>query len=167
VAHDLIYRYLDTVGDGSGVKDHAADYGDDDAAPVFIKPPESEVYVLSRVLISIVAAGQVAAAKFGDMSALINGIAIKMERGAVALLDLTDGLPIKTNSDWGRLCFDVSTQGTGPGDTYILARWTFLKAGKPLYLDGGRDDRLAFYLDDDFSDLTEMTFQVQGYSKAS
>ncbi len=159
-----LYRFLDLNGDGTGAKDVALNHAAAQT-PIFIKPPAGVVYVLSRMMVSIIAAGQVAAAKYGDLSALTNGIEVKLERDGDVLVDFTDGLPVKTNSDWGKLCFDVATSGVGPGDTYVLARWTFTKAGKPLYLDGDRDDRLVVYQHDNLAGLTEQTYQVQGYTK--
>jgi hypothetical protein len=165
MANGPLYRYLDTVGDGSGVKEHAVDYSGASATKLLIKPPAGEVYVVERMLVAIVAAGQVLASKYGDQNALSNGLLVVVERDEDLLADLTDEVPIKTNSDWGRLCFDVLSSGVGPGDTYVLIRWTFGRAGKPIFLDGDRDDALVVLAHDTFAPLTSHTFMVQGHKR--
>ena len=159
-----LYRYLDLNGDGTGAKDAALNHA---AAktPVFIKPGVGEVFVIERVLVGIIASGQVASGKYGDLAALTNGIEVQVERDGVLLHDLTDGEPVKTNADWGKLCYDVNTQAVGPGETTVLVRWTFGRAGKPLFLDGDREDRLVAYQHDNLSTLSGHFYNVQGICK--
>lgn len=159
-----LYRYLDLNGDGTGAKDVALDHSGAQT-PVFIKPAIGEVFVISRMLVAVIAVGQVAAAKYGDLVALTNGIEVQIERAGSLLHDLTDGEPVKTNADWGKLCYDVVSSGLGPGDTYMLVRWTFSRAGKPLFIDGDRDERLVVYQHDNLSTLGGHFFQIQGYCK--
>ena len=78
----------------------------------------------------------------------------------VVLLDLTDGLPIKKNADFGRVCYDQKISNIGAGTDIIQVRWTFARAGAPLKMEDG--DKLVITFNDDFTGLTDHTFMVQG-----
>lgn len=129
-----------------------------------IQPAAGEILIIHR-LIAEVQDTRVGfdVDSFGGMAALTNGIGIKVENASGVLVDLTNGLPIKTNSDWGRFCYDVNRIDYGNGDYSLQARWTFSKAGVPLRLDGDAGEFLAMYFEDDFTDISHMSFNYQGY----
>jgi hypothetical protein len=47
----------------------------------------------------------------------------------------------------------------------LAARWTFLKSGYPLRLDGDRGEYLEAYLQNSCTGLVEQTFLAQGYKE--
>ena len=77
------------------------------------------------------------------------------------LCDFTDGVPITTNGNLGRICYDVDIKGWGTGNEVLLARFTFEKCGYPLILEPG--EKLVINLSDDCSGLVDHYFLIQGY----
>ena len=164
-----IYRYLDTVGDGSGTKNAIGDYSASEEI-FFIQPPASQVFRIVRMIVLIGGkASQVKTDHYGSLAALSTGVVVRTN-GDGGVLDLTDGIPVKTNSAWGGLCYDSEIySSTSNTDTYNRVRWTFERAGYPVRLDGSFNQRLEVVLNDDFTAgasadaLTSHYFMVQGY----
>jgi len=158
-----LFRYLDTVGDGTGTKNAIGDYSS--AAQIFkIAPPANVTYRLARMLVTIEDTTGMTADEYGNIgSALSTGVVIRLQDDSGTLVDITDGLPIKTNAQWATHCFDVDIKSWGqtPSDDLLVARWTFTKAGQFLRLTG--DQELQVVLNDDFTDLIAHYFVVQGY----
>jgi hypothetical protein len=158
---NAIYRYLDTNGNGTGTKSVTGDYSGAEEE-FYIQPPNDEVYVIERMLVFVRDDGVWSTEKYGATTSVSTGISIEVRTSTdTTLLDLTDGIPIKTNGGWGRLCFDSDVKSIGSGDSMLLVRWTFGKSGRPVTLLEG--ERLAVVLNDDFQTLVDHTFQVQGY----
>jgi hypothetical protein len=170
MGEDIFSRLLDTNGDGTGVKELTvlpvtSDFPED---RVFLQPAAGEILEVTRLLVQVRASGSpVSAERYGDQTALTGGITIQKsgKRGVIA--DLTDGLTIKNNGDWGRVCYDVNSTGFVSGDQFVHVRWTFKKHGKSVILDGDRLERLevVFVAGDDFSGLASHTFTAQGNFK--
>lgn len=161
-ADRYIYRFLDTNGNGTGTKNAVGDYSV--AAEEFhIQPPVSLRYSLYRMIVCIEDTAGMRAEYYGDLaSALTNGIKVSVDDGAATeLCDLTDGDPVKSNAGWGRHCFDVDVKTWGAGNELLLVRWTFSKAGAPVFLQEGH--RLIVTLNDDLTGLVSHNFMVQGY----
>jgi hypothetical protein len=159
---EIITRYLDTNGSGAGTKDASGDYSG--AAEIFyIQPPAGQIYRIARMIPHIVAGGKMASDKYGVAIVLTNGITIRTQNDNGPLLNLTDDLPIHTNTDWARLCYDLSISNFGSGNEYLHARWTFAKSGQMIRLVGDNNERLEVVLNDDFGALVEQFFMVQGY----
>lgn len=163
-----IYRYLDTVGDGSGTKNAIGNYSATEEI-FFIQPPGNQVFRIVRMIVLIGGkASQVKTDNYGSLAALSTGVVVRTN-GDGGILDLTDGVPVKTNAAWGGLCYDSEIySSTSNTDTYNRVRWTFERAGYPVRLDGSLNQRLEVVLNDDFtapaSDaLTSHYFMVQGY----
>ncbi len=162
----IFSRYLDVAGDGSG---NSVANGDYSSAPeeFFCQPAAGSVILVNRMIISIAdAVGSFDAGNYGALAALTNGVQVKvLDDDDNVLMDLTDAVPIKTNAQWGQLCFDVDLKdwGTiGTGDGLLLVRWTFSKAGNPIRLVGDNGHRLAVILNDDLQGLTSQLFLIQG-----
>jgi hypothetical protein len=155
-----LYRFLDTVGDGSGTKNARGNY----AIPKLFKimPPAGSIYKLRRMMVQIESSGSPDAGKYGDSIVLTNGIFVKIYKRGRPYIDLTDGLPIITNTNWGRVCYDVGESTYGQGTNYVSARWTFGKAGVFIQLDGDKQECFAVVLNDNFNALVSHTFMVQG-----
>ena len=116
------------------------------------------------MIVTISDAGAPDSGKYGnniDLSAGV-GIYVRKYDSSGLVTDYTAGIPIKTNADWGRYCHDVKPIEWGLGDDYVSVRWTFSKAGNPIYLDGDSSEELRVELNDDLSALVEHYFHVQG-----
>jgi len=119
---------------------------------------------VARMLVSVGDTTGMQAEEYGNLgAALTNGVSVitrTAASGGSTIIDLTDGLPITTNSAWGSLCFDVNLKSWGAGDELLVVRWTFALAGQPLYLDTGQ--QIVVTLDDDLSGLQTHYFVIQG-----
>lgn len=155
-----IYRFLDTAGNGTGTKN--ANTNTSVAADDFyISGPTSGRITLVRMIISIRDDFGFSAEKYGALAELTNGVGVSVTSDGTTT-DLLDGVKVKTNEGWGRQCFDVDINTTGTGDDYLVARWTFAAAGKPLVLSSATD-KLVVTTNDDLTGLVEHYFMVQGY----
>lgn len=163
-----LFRFLDTVGDGSGVKNAIGDYSST-PTKFLIKSKPGEMFFINRLLVSIEDDKTCDAEVYGSMaSALTNGVEIKETANDALVVDITDGLPIKTNGEWGRICSSLEVKDWGPTAAYdyIQVCVTFGKCGQPLFIDGDSKEQLEIILNDDFSGLVAHHFMVQGYIKA-
>ena len=121
---------------------------------------------LERLIIHLQDGNGMRAERYGALgAALTNGYrVVVLDENDVELLDLCDGVPIKSNGGMGRYCYDVDLKPWGVGEEFIQVRWTFAKSGEPVHLKPGHS--LAVELSDDLSGLTEHYFMVQGkYTK--
>jgi hypothetical protein len=147
-----VNRYLDTVGDGSGTKNAVGDYSGASAEQFYIQCPAAggSNLVLTRLIVGIEDTAGMKPELYGAAAALGNGIQVKIidADGTTVISDLTDGIAIKTNAQWGFLCYDVTHQGFGntPDDEMLLVRWTFARSGTPITLKPGQS--LRVYLND-------------------
>lgn len=131
-----------------------------------VQPGASEVWRLERLIVHIGDTAGMQAQEYGNLgAALTNGIIVQTARDGVQTKDYTDGLPVKTNADWGRLCYDVELKTWGAGNEYLQVRWTFGKSGTPVRLVGSQNDSLDIVLEDNLSGLIDHNFMVQGYSE--
>lgn len=154
-----IYRLLDTNGDGTGTKNANGNYAS--AADEFYFKAAKDTFI-HRLIIHIVDTQGMDAVKYGNTAALTNGYVMKIQnRAQTDVLDLCDGLTIKTNGDIGRNCYDVDLKSWGTGNEFLQARWTFTAAGQPLFLRAGYEFSITF--NDDLSGLIEHYFKLQGY----
>ena len=111
-------------------------------------------------------ATKVAGEKYGGGLALTNGIQILVTDGSTTLLDITDGVPVKTNAGYARTTFQVVDHVFGTGNEYVSVRFDFgLFSGreKGLRLIGGKSHELQVLLDDDMQFLVTHSFKVGGY----
>jgi hypothetical protein len=133
------------------------------AGEFVIEVPAGETKLnLSRVIVYIEDSGTFKAETYGALAALTNGVSLVIEKNGVET-DLTDSTPIKTNAQWGRLCYDVDVKTWGNGNSATVVRWTFSKSGVDLSLQMG--DRVIVRLNDNLTGLIDHTFLFQGYSE--
>ena len=170
-----LYRYLDINGDGTGTKNATGNYSGVGNSEIFyIQPAAGEIIRLERMLVLIEGRKNAFYTdSYGGISGgLTTGIEVRVQSDSGTVTDLTAGIPIKTNGDWGGLCFDaeVYPSDNGNTETYLRVRWTFARAGYPLRLNGSNNERLEIVLNDDFSGnaggdpyITKHYFHVQGY----
>ena len=158
----LFSRFADTNGDGTGTKNANGNYL---ITPdiLYIQPPPQTVYRVHRMLISLEDTSGMQAQEYGNTGgALTNGVQARVQDGDGTLSDLTDGVPVKTNAHWGRMCYDVDVKSWGSGNELLCVRWTFAKSGAAIVLDGTLNERLEILLNDDFTGLISQYFLIQG-----
>ncbi len=170
----IFFRYLDTVGDGSGTKDASANFGTPDY--YFIKPPAATHYVVERLTITIqdTTATTALADRFGTSAAITNGLQILYTKGTPGggttsiITDITDGVNIKKNSDILRLSSVANTGSfTGAAEGAFVGEVDFTRAtGGALVLDGDNGEALAVYMSDNLSAMAKIYYIAQGYSFA-
>lgn len=161
----LLSRYLDTNGDGTGTKNATGDYS---VTPetFYIAPAAGEVFRINRLLILVEDTAGMEADEYGNLgSALANGITARVHNGTATVVDLTDGIPITTNAEWGALCYDVDLKTWGTGNEFLLVRWTLAAAGVPIRLDGDATEALELVLNDNLTGLVAHKFLAQGYQE--
>lgn len=161
---DRIDQLLDTVGDGTGTTEQAADFS---AAPAefMYKPKPGTAAVLARMLISIEDGAVFAANQYAGIAALTNGITIKVKDSSGGVIHNFTPNPITKTYHWGLLAgSDVSPIAFAAGADRCLVRWTFDKAGAPLLLDGDKGEYLSVVVFDDLSGLVSQLMQVQGFT---
>ena len=160
-----VYRFLDTVGDGSGTKGMTGDFS---STPQFfrVNSPAQGFYGIIRILVQVRSSGMTKGETYGDLPELTNGITVAIyDKDDNIVLDLTDGQPIKSNADWARQSYDGAMMdfgaGAPSGDQFFKVRWTFGEGGQPLFI--SKELSLRFLLNDDFTGLIEHSAQAQGF----
>ena len=165
-----IYQHLDINGDGTGTKNAIGDYSG--SAEIFYFQPAPGAIARINRLIVLIRAPKTSfyTDSYGSVGELANGVTIRVQDDTTTLVNLTNGIPIKNNGNWGHYCFDAELYPSTAGntDTYLRVRWTFEKAGYPLRLVGDNNERLEVVLNDDFTGggsggLVEHYFHAQGY----
>jgi len=159
-----VYRFLDTVGDGTGPTQHSDDFSTGELFQV--DAPDQGFFAINLMTVQIRSNGMMSGEKYGDQSELTNGITVGIfDLDDNILTDLTDGQPIKSNADWAKYAHDATMldfgAGAPSGDQYLRVRWNFTDAGQPVFVSKG--ERFAVKLNDDFSGLISQTAQVQGF----
>ena len=155
---DMIFHYLDSNGDGTGTTNAIGDYSTPDQF-YFEALKNCSIH---RILISVGDATGSTAQEYGGLSALTNGVELKVyDQTDTEILDLTAGNPIKSNAEWGKACYDVDLKTWGAGNEILVIRWTFDKAGTPINLAKGQ--KISIDLSDNFTGLLSHNFFIQGY----
>lgn len=161
-----VFRHLTTDGliaDGSN--DNAAIDGSSVAVPFFTGPLKDK-WSIHRMIVIIEDNAVITADNYGGLSALTNGITVKVtESGATGpvIVDLLDGSPIKNHVGWAAHTFDMQDQTFGSGNNFVAVRWTFSHGGRPLILDSFRNEKLVVTINDNLSTLVSHQFQIQGH----
>ena len=161
-----VFRYLSDDGTSSGTKNAIGNYSDGGLGETFFyyESPFGKTTVAQRMIMKIRDAAPFSADGYGGISALTNGITFLIRNDADEdQLDLTDGIPIQNNADWGRLCFDMRLDSFGSGDDFVTVRWTFSNSGSALIIPPGWKIGALFH--DDLSGLDAHYFFLNGYSE--
>lgn len=153
-----IFRYLDTVGDGTGTKSAIGDYSASSQAFKIVCPQDKGI-VLSSFMIHLAGTTAFTLTGYGSIAALTNGISMSLLKNG-NVYDLLDGSPIKTNDDLAHFSPKVNHLTFSGGDSLIVPL-TFDDFGFKLELNSG--DYLQVTLNDNFSSLTSQYFIVKGY----
>ena len=164
-----LFRYLDTTGDGTGTKNAAVDHSG--AAETYqLLPAASTVYRVTRLVIYLEDTAGFVPDEYGNTgAALTNGVEISIYDvdGASTVLDITNGVAIKTNAQLAMLCgnsVEFYQQGS-PTNESLVAVLDFAATGSCLRLDGDAQEQLQVTLNDDFSGLVSHYFMAYGYTE--
>lgn len=143
-----VYRFLDTAGNGTGVKNAISS-----TVPLtfYLQPPAGAVYNITRLVATVEDSAVSDATLYGAVL-ITNGVTIRRVSGST-IITLTDGVTIKTNTQWARFC-EVKTVTTQLQAVCEL---------DGLRLNGDRSERLEVILNDDFSGLDGHYFMAQGW----
>lgn len=118
---------------------------------------------LHRMITYLQDTGNFSVSTYGNGVILANGIRILVRDVNDAIVSEIDGgTPIQSNADWSSLCYDINYHSFGVGDNALSVRWTFHRAGAPILINGTVGEYFVVELNDDFSGLTDHTFNVQG-----
>ena len=124
----------------------------------------STVAYIHRMLIYIYDTKGMEVEEYGNLgAALSTGLSLTVwnSAGGSAELDMMDGRPVTTNGEWSGLCYDVDLKSwTNTSNEVVAGRWSFDKAGEPLYLTAKQQLRLTAV--DDLSGLIDHRFMIQG-----
>jgi hypothetical protein len=165
-SQEPVYRHLtddNLPGDGSNF---SMNVDGSSVAKRFYIQPASEILALYRIIIVIEDNAVITADGYGGESTLTNGIDLAIKSGGptgTVELDLLDGDPIKSVIDLGEHSYDVSEHTFGAGNNFVLARWTFSKAGRPLILQARNNEALVLTINDDLTGLVKHQAHVQGH----
>ncbi len=152
-----INHFLATDG---GVFEFTGDYSGVNATRAKITADARHRVHMVRMIV-LIRDGGITPSKFGGIAALTNGISFSLDAGGETLEDISI-IPIKSNADFGRYCYDMTIDRTGAGDDFVLVRWSFDKAygADAVTLEPGMS--LEMHLDDDLTGLTDFTVLIQG-----
>jgi len=154
------YKYYVSsfLKDATGNEDGARDFSN---APVnFNYLPTSETAINSLQIIYNTR-DVIDDKKYGDGFNLTNGITIWIKQNNV--VKALNPIPIKKNQDWGVYTNNIKIWQLTGGDESLSVRWNFGEdTGKPIILDPLNNDEIWVTLNDDFTDLREFTFLIQG-----
>lgn len=147
------WRFLDTVGDGTGTKKATGTYT---STQFYLQPPAGAVFDVSRLVVSVEDAAVITNSLYGGVT-ITNGVVIRRVSGST-VITLTDGITIANNLSWRRYC--AVTQTTGQAINQLQAVCDF---AVPVRLSGDKSERLEVLLQDDFSGLDGHYFVAEGY----
>jgi hypothetical protein len=162
----LIFRFLDTNGDGTGTKAANGNYSSA-LTKFFYKSPANTISVLYTLIIHIEDNAAFTLAGYGgSVAALTNGIdAYVADANNNDILNLIDDVKIKSTTGWERIAFDSrSSAYSGVGEHKAII-WDFRLCGSPLML--GPAQSLVVALNDDLSHLVSHGFFINGHQHAT
>ena len=102
---------------------------------------------------------------YGGGPVLTGGIQIRIltPNSTSAIIDLTTGGLIYSNSDWAKYCYEMTHHAWSTNDEFIVARWNFADDGIPLRVDGSNNEYFSIVFRDSFTHLDDHTFLLKGY----
>lgn len=152
-------RLLDTVGDGSGTKSMIAI-----ADEYRITPGEGEIYVIDEIRISGSDNATINPVGFLGAAALTTGCLLEVrekpgDSDEQVVLDLLDGVPLKTNNQLLSLgAWNLFDSGSA---CVVGVGMKVRQNGRPIRLTGAKGEFLVFETQDTFVGFT--SFEVSVY----
>ena len=158
-----VFRLLDTNYDGTGTKNAVGDYASTETHFGITDP--NHHFHINRMLVQIEDSGAFTTDGYGAIAGgtITNGIVVKLvDANEETVVDFTDGVSIKSNNDWARVCYDVKLENWASGNGAVHVRWTFKNAGYPILVAKGHHFEVS--LNDNFTGLVSQYFMVEGFS---
>lgn len=164
--HLPVMRQLDLNGDGTGTREHAADYSTADEA--YIEPSGSTNLFCKRLIIAMADGAPTTGGFAGLGSSLSNGILIRVLEGASTIFDITGGDAITDTEGFLRVATEFRSGQFGTGLWWMHAVIDFEQLlGHLLKLDGGLNQQLSVRLQDDLSGLDTLRFMFYGLRESA
>lgn len=157
----FLHNRLDTVGDGTGVKNAIGDYS---VVPQLFKiqPGPGRIFRLARMTVVVSdGAGVISWGDYGPMSALVNGVTFALDLRNIPADVTFDPIVIRSNMDWSKHTFDTQIK-VSPAQNFFQAAWDFSLSGQVQRLDGNEGEYFGLVLNDDFTSLNTHVFTVDG-----
>lgn len=124
-----------------------------------IQPPSFERWQITRFLVSMLDTTAMDNGTFGGMTALSNGIVLRVVRNGVVIT----GTYWTSNQDLKDDMYDVDYSSKAPAGQYGLsARWSLLKSEFVLDIDGATGDYIEALVQDDLTPLDDFKIKAQG-----
>lgn len=159
---EVINITLDDNGDGTGAKDAIGDYSI--TPKIFFRQPlVGEVYVISEFILHLVDNSNMPSGSWGGITALTNGVIIRVSDDNGVISDITNGDPPKDNADISHLMPNFRIVTFGASDNAIIASFTQESFGAQAIIDGSQNQRIEVLLNDNFTGLVEQHFIIHGY----
>lgn len=156
-------EFMDTNGDGTGVKNAVGDYSATPTNFFYTRPAGSEGNLfINSLKIHLQSPVKINAQGYGNnMGPLDNGIILFLEdESQVMTRDFTSGIPIKTNSDWSKYGARTGIEPYSGGDYFFKASFRAVEPTKPVLIPP--EHSIGLTLNDDFSSLISQTFFLEG-----
>lgn len=153
----LNLQFLDVNGDGTGSIDMNIDGS---VVPVDFRllcPPGRTLY-LEDVSVFIQDEGNFAAAGYGGIATLAVGTSLGIKTTSGMIVDVTDQLPIRSNSDWLAYAFKTESYDFSAGQSVLSFNYNLNSSGRPLVLGPGMEWFAT--VNDDLSALTAHRIRV-------
>lgn len=127
-------------------------------------PTVNKIWYVHRMLVTIEDNSGFDTDEYGAIAKLTNGCVLEVHDADHNATHLLTDDPIQQNIDWGSYCYDIRYHDFGGNQVnrFLLVRWTFDRAGAPLFLDGGEGDHFAFWINDNLSALVKHKVLLQG-----
>ena len=136
---------------------------DGSVTPVsFIAEPNTNKNLIVYRLLLVMEDASMSWTKFGGLTALTNGVDIKVTEDGTERDIVTD--PIKTNRDFVWNAYDVEIDNATT--SVLRMRWTFQRAGTVLTLKDAQSDNIKIVVNDDLTGISYFKATAQGYEVA-
>lgn len=131
------------------------------AAPLIyeVSPPSDEIWHITRVLISITDNAAMDDAKFGGITALVNGVVLRQNKTVNNTISIW-----RSNQAMIEDMFDIVYSAAAPaGSEGLRGRFSFHKSSVVMRLDGSAGEKLQVLIQDDLTGLTTFKMKAQGH----
>lgn len=120
-----------------------------------------ELHIITRLIIQVADAGQLAFDKFGKNTTLTTGV-FAVQGTTNPPIEENVGPIIKVNTDWARYMSDVKVITFDAGKSQMYISWDLIGQGLPAVLDGDLGAFFGIKLTEDLSDINSFTMFVHG-----
>ena len=138
----------------------AGDYAFDQEDFSYINKIKKKLFI-SKLTITIEDNAMFATEKYGRDLELKKGVKLYYTRDKVKHYIIGDNLPIIKNKDWFLYGCQVEQKDFKQGNKFLQITFDFNKTNNFIILN--KDDRITFELHDDFHNLVNQVFNIEGF----